>query len=334
MKNFKIMFYSTLMAGTMISISASSWLGMWLGLEINLLSIIPLMITKKTILSNESALKYFITQAIASTIILFSALLFMNKIMSNYDINQPLSMMIMDSALLIKMGAAPFHFWFPEVMEGLQWMNCLIMLTWQKIAPMIILMYNMTNMVMIALVIITSMAISGIMGLNQTSLRKILTYSSINHIGWMLSSMMFVQKIWMIYFTTYTLITINLVLMFSLTNAFSIKQMFTSMTSSNMKILFSLNFFSLGGLPPFLGFFPKWLTIQTLIENNMLILTFIMTIMTLLTLYFYMRIAFTAMLLVKNENNWNLNLKMKTPSSLNLMILNFITIAGLIIFTP
>nr|WMQ76585.1 NADH dehydrogenase subunit 2 [Hydora sp.] len=334
-KMYKIMFSSSMIMGTIIAISSYSWMGMWLGLEINLLSIIPLLTSHKNLLSTESSLKYFVTQAMASTILLFSVIMMMTSMNSinNLEFSQ-FPMMILNSALLTKMGAAPFHFWFPEVMEGLSWMNCLIMLTWQKIAPMILLMYNIKMIYFMTMIILFSMMISGFMGLNQTSLRKIMAYSSINHIAWMISSMMFLETIWLYYFVIYSIISINIILIFNYSNIFSMKQLFASLNNNMpMKLFFIMNFLSLGGLPPFLGFFPKWMTIQVMVENEFLLLPFIMVMMTLVTLYFYMRITFSTMLMNMNELNWMISINLKKFKNSVIMGFNLITLISLILCT-
>nr|YP_009995493.1 NADH dehydrogenase subunit 2 [Ochthebius uniformis]QNP09948.1 NADH dehydrogenase subunit 2 [Ochthebius uniformis] len=325
---YKLLFYLSLMIGTLITISSYSWLGMWMGLEINLLSIIPLISNSKNMINNEASLKYFITQALASTILLFSVIMMSSN---NFEMWENKFDMILNSSLLTKMGAAPFHFWFPEVMEGINWMNCLLLLTWQKIAPFILIMHNNKNNVFMFIIILFSMLVSGIMGLNQTSMRKILAYSSINHIGWMLSSMMFMESIWILYFTTYSIISINLIFIFNKFNIYFMSQLFMNFNNNSMlKMFFIMNFLSLGGIPPFLGFLPKWLTIQTMIENNLFLLTLLMILMTLMTLYFYMRITFSTLMINMNELNFNMKI-----FNLNwiFMFFNFITLMGLLFLT-
>nr|ALO70566.1 NADH deshydrogenase subunit 2 [Eusphalerum torquatum] len=315
-----------LMMGTLISISSYSWMGMWIGLEINLLSILPLMTSYKNMMSSEATLKYFLTQAMASTILLFVVILFSMNSLMKININS-LLILIFNSSLLTKMGAAPFHFWFPEVIEGLSWMNSLIMLTWQKLAPMVIIMYNFKLSLFFMLIIIFCMLTSGIQGLNQISIRKILAYSSINHLGWMLSSMLFFESIWMIYFFIYTITSMNLVIIFYKNNIFYLKQLFNNLNNNLLiKLIFMFNFMSLGGLPPFLGFLPKWLTIQELITNNMYMLTFIMMVMTLMTLYFYIRIMFSTLILSMNEINFKLYLNL---NSIFIFFINLMSIMGL-----
>nr|YP_010373210.1 NADH dehydrogenase subunit 2 [Dicerca corrugata]UPI13484.1 NADH dehydrogenase subunit 2 [Dicerca corrugata] len=330
---YKIMFMMTLALGTLMAISSNSWLGMWMGLEINLLSMIPLMNNNKNLFSSEASLKYFITQALASAILLFSIIILMSQSnLMNNVINDPTLIMIMNSTLLTKMGAAPFHFWFPEVMEGLSWLNSLTLLTWQKIAPMVLLMYNAKLITFLSIIIIFCMMVSGVIGLNQTSLRKILAYSSINHIGWMIASMIFIQSIWTYYFSIYALINANIILVFKYFNTFYIKQLFTLMSYNNtLKLFFMLNFFSLGGLPPFLGFLPKWLTIQNMVQNNQLTLSFIMIVMTLITLYFYMRLTFSSILLNTTQMTTDF-MQLKTLNT-QILVFNFIMITALIYCT-
>nr|YP_010294897.1 NADH dehydrogenase subunit 2 [Oiceoptoma thoracicum]UMO90835.1 NADH dehydrogenase subunit 2 [Oiceoptoma thoracicum] len=307
-KFYKLLFFMTMIIGTLISISSNSWMGMWMGLEINLLSIIPLMNNNENALSVEASLKYFITQAIASTIILFSII--MMSLSFDVKFIESSFILMFNSALLTKMGSAPFHFWFPEVMEGLNWFNCLIMLTWQKIAPMVLITYNFNFPLFFSMIIIFGMLISGIMGLNQVSLRKILAYSSINHIAWMLASMFAIETTWMFYFLIYSIISINIILVFKILNIFYVSQIFMALKQKTLtKIFFVMNFLSLGGLPPFLGFFPKWITILGLVENKFYFLSFMMMILTLLTLFYYMRLIFSSLMMNTSELNFSLEIK-------------------------
>nr|AXS66091.1 NADH dehydrogenase subunit 2 [Megacyllene sp. KM-2017] len=328
-KIYKILFVNTLIIGTLISISSYSWFSMWMGLEINLLSMIPLMTDKNNIFSSESALKYFITQALASSTVLFSIIMMSNSNEFIPQNSENFLYMMMNSALLIKLGAAPFHSWFPEVMEGLNWMNCLIMLTWQKIAPMILIMYNMQMTLFFTTVIIASTIIGGLIGINQTSLRKIMAYSSINHIGWMIASM-YSFSIWSSYFLIYCLISFNIVMMFKINNLFWMSQVsWILKQSKSFKIMFMLNFLSLGGIPPFIGFFPKWITINSMVSKNFYFLSVILIIFTLVTLFLYLRITFSAMTINSEET---LIFKSKMNNFM-INLINLVSLLGLSICT-
>nr|APX39365.1 NADH dehydrogenase subunit 2 [Longitarsus atricillus] len=324
-----MLFFTSLILGTLISISSYNWFMMWIGLEINLLSIIPLFKSHKNNYPVEATLKYFITQALASTIILFTIIFSMNltEFLTNYNY---WLMMMMNSALLTKLGAAPFHYWFPEVMEGLNWLNSLLLLTWQKLAPMILLMYNLNMPLFMSMIIILSSTISGIYGINQTSLRKILSYSSINHIAWMLASMLSMKNIWLIYFSIYSIISINIIMIFYYLNIFFIPQLFLTLNQNKMiKLLFIFNFFSLGGLPPFLGFFPKWLVIYNLTENHFFTLSMILIVSTLITLFYYIRLTLPSLTLNYEESM----IYISNINKYKIIVLNVITLLSLIICT-
>nr|ALO77654.1 NADH deshydrogenase subunit 2 [Anaspis sp. ANA01] len=329
MKLYKIMFFSMMVMGTLISISAYSWMSMWMGLEINLLSIIPLISSTKNMYSTESAMKYFITQALASMILLFTVILMLSLTeFINPQMNSSM-MMMLNSALLTKLGAAPFHYWFPEVMEGLNWMNSLILLTWQKIAPFILLMNNELNYKFMFTIIICCLIVSTFMSFNQVSLRKIMTFSSINHVGWMISSILMSKTIWVIYFIIYSFITLNLISLFNKFKCYYLSQILTLMNNNKtLKINFMMNFMSLGGLPPFIGFFPKWLNINWLIMNNNFVLTTALIMMTLIMLYIYIRSMFTSIVIMHHEykiNNFNFKI--------NSFLMNFVSLTTLIFCT-
>nr|YP_009740888.1 NADH dehydrogenase subunit 2 [Emeiacris maculata]QID03902.1 NADH dehydrogenase subunit 2 [Emeiacris maculata] len=318
----KLLFLSTLMMGTILSISSNSWFGVWMGLEINLLSFIPMLANNKNMMMNESSIKYFIVQAMASTMLLFSILFIQMKYPMSWEMELIPPMMI-SSSLLLKIGAAPFHFWFPEVMGMSTWINCLTLMTWQKIAPMMVLSYCIQLSMFMFAITITSIIIGAWGGLNQTSLRQLLAYSSISHLGWMISSLMVSENVWEMYFTIYSLLSMILVLLFKQMNLFFINQIYSSTTMKpEIKFMMFLSLLSLGGLPPFLGFLPKWIVMQSLVENNMTIMMTIMVMLTMITLYYYMRISFSALILSYSENSWSMiNPSNKSSFILTMMVM-------------
>nr|YP_010411417.1 NADH dehydrogenase subunit 2 [Coraebus cloueti]URN73063.1 NADH dehydrogenase subunit 2 [Coraebus cloueti] len=328
---YKPFFLLILIFSTIFTISTNSWVSMWIGLEINLLSFIPMIMEKKNTRASEATIKYFIIQAMASAIILMMLLsnIVINSMTSDLITNPPMLVIIL-SALIMKMGAAPFHFWFPEVMEGISWINALMLLTWQKIAPMTMILYlNSTNWMMVSL--ISSIVVGSILGLNQTSLRKILAYSSINHMGWMMGAMMLTKSIWIIYLTFYCLMNTLLILQFKKFNLNHLNQlMVTSMNSNTSKWIFTLNFFSLGGIPPFIGFLPKWLTIQILVENKLIIPSLAMIVITLITLFYYLRIMLIPMTMKTTASKLLIKTLQKTPNKL-LMSTNMSIILSLVL---
>nr|AKN78897.1 NADH dehydrogenase subunit 2 [Chromatomyia horticola] len=326
--SFKIIFMLILMMGTLITVSSNSWLSAWMGLEINLLAFIPLMSDNK-LMSTECSIKYFLTQALASTVFLFATTFFILENYYSLSINLIYSKLLILSALLMKMGAAPFHFWFPNVMQGLSWMNSLILMTWQKIAPFLLTSYVLHKPTIIFCAI-ASAILGAVGGLNQTSLFKLMAYSSINNISWMLMSMLKSEFIWLSYFLFYCFLTFTLVLMFNMFNISHINQLTTfSMKSMTFKFIVFMNLLSLGGLPPFLGFAPKWLVIQSLTMNNQLITVMILIISSLITLFFYLRLCYTSFMLNHSEINWMMNIQYNKFTMNIYLLFSSISIMGL-----
>nr|DBA11252.1 TPA_asm: ND2 [Junonia vestina livia] len=325
----KMFFLFIVFFSTLISISANSWLGCWIGLEINLLSFIPLMSNPNNLLNSEASLKYFLTQSIASINFLFSILLNL-FLLKNFFMNNILSILI-NSSLLMKMGSIPFHFWFPNIMEGLSWFNCFILMTWQKISPMILLSYYM-NLKFLFLIMIFNVLIGTISSFNQTSLRKLMAFSSINNLGWMLSALSISENLWMLYFLLYSLFISIMCFLFYIINVFYINQLFNLNLNFSIKLSILINFLSLGGLPPFLGFFPKWMIINYLLYNNLFIISFIFTMSSLIMLFIYIRIIYSSFMFYSIKLKWY-KIFIKNNFMIFINISSFISLLGMIIST-
>nr|YP_009227719.1 NADH dehydrogenase subunit 2 [Tetraclita serrata]AHX97889.1 NADH dehydrogenase subunit 2 [Tetraclita serrata] len=313
-----------LILGTMISISSSSLFGMWMGLEINLMSFIPLVINlENNKKSSEAAIKYFLVQAIASSLVIFSSMFFF-IFSGNVFLLSP--NIIITLALCTKLGMAPFHFWFPEVLEGMNWINSLLLLTWQKISPLIILsiLFHAKSLLILALMSAVTGAVSGF---NQTSMRKILAFSSISHLGWIGSMMFFNSGFWLVYFILYCLTSFILCFSFWFLNLNYFSQL--SMTQNmNEKMIIFVNLLSLGGLPPLLGFLPKWIAIMTLKSSFPLLIVLISS--SLITLYFYTRLCFSTFTLYLQSMTWF----QKNKSKKNLSMLGIFTLLSLLGIVP
>lgn len=324
------MFFLFIIIGTLIAISSSSWFRIWIGLEINLLSFIPLIIRSKNLFSSESSLKYFLTQALASSIFLFSILLL--YLFVNFKFNLiHYNFTLISSTIILKRGTAPFHFWFPRVIEGLRWYSRLLIITWQKIAPIIILSYCL-SLNLIIFIILASIIFGRLGGINQTSLRKLIAFSSINHLGWIIAGIINNENLWFLYFLFYCFLNLRIVFLFESFKLFNINQTFKIFNSNKfINISLFILLLSLGGLPPFLGFLPKWLIIELIIKNNIFVILAFILVITLITLYFYMRISYAALLLNHVNINWNFKINYLTKNFKPLIIINFISLTGLIL---
>nr|YP_009590304.1 NADH dehydrogenase subunit 2 [Alcidodes juglans]QBM10391.1 NADH dehydrogenase subunit 2 [Alcidodes juglans] len=301
----KPLFFMTMLLGSILAASTSSWLSMWVGLEMNLLSMIAFMKSYNSInnkYSTETLMKYFMTQVAASAILLIAIIVHTSSTPSNMELSMKSSIMI-DVMLMMKLGVAPMHFWFPEVMKGSTWEVAYVLMTWQKIAPMIVLVHTSHSPVFISIFIIFSSLITSLQGINQTCLRKIMAYSSINHVSWMVATMINSMTIWYYYFVIYSLINLNIIMILKNHNVFDMNQLSALFNfNKKMKYLFMLNFLSLGGLPPFLGFLPKWLSVSFMVTNNHYVLVTALIIFTLISLYFYIRVSFSSYTIKSEES--------------------------------
>nr|NP_068642.1 NADH dehydrogenase subunit 2 [Triatoma dimidiata]AAG31608.1 NADH dehydrogenase subunit 2 [Triatoma dimidiata] len=320
LNNSMILFLTTMVLGTSIVISSETWLGMWMGLEMNLISFIPILYKSKNMSSSESCMIYFLIQSLGSMLMLISVLLnssiMISPIMGEEFINMALLL-----SMMIKLGVPPFHFWFPEILEKMSWTSCAILMTWQKIAPLCVMSYIVNNSIL-PIVITLTVIVGAIGGLNQTSLRKILGYSSINHMGWMIACMKFNNEFWMKYLMIYSIIVLMMTTLFNSYSSFFINQVINSSPSFMEKSLIIILFLSLGGLPPFIGFLPKWLVIQSMISSNSVTIMFIMIMSSLITLFYYLRLISSTLLIYSTSIKWNMNLKMNPNLTLLMITIN------------
>nr|YP_011031332.1 NADH dehydrogenase subunit 2 [Epidaus famulus]WQT73249.1 NADH dehydrogenase subunit 2 [Epidaus famulus] len=318
----KIMFFSIMVMGTVLTMSAESWLGMWMGLELNMISFIPLIYKEKMNSTYESCMIYFLIQSMGSILMLISVLMNSFSVISPY-VGMDLFSMVMIISMLLKMGAPPFHFWFPEIMEKMSWAVCVVLMTWQKLAPMYILscVINMNDFfisIMIPIMVMTG----SIGGLNQTSTRKIMSYSSMDHMGWMIACIKFNNSLWLFYFFIYSLILMSIILTFWYYSTYYINQYSNKSLNFMEKFMIIVSFMSLGGLPPFLGFIPKFIVIQLTISHHSYMLSMILVTTTLITLFYYLRLISSILLINNSSMKWNIPVSMNNMSMTVIITIN------------
>nr|YP_009123051.1 NADH dehydrogenase subunit 2 [Faxonius limosus]AJK90935.1 NADH dehydrogenase subunit 2 [Faxonius limosus] len=315
---FSMLFFFTLILGLVLCVSSDSWFGAWVGLELNLLSFIPLISSSSNRYSSESILKYFLVQVLASIMIIFSSLFIL--MMVNLK-------MVFSLSLMLKLGAAPFHFWFPQVMEGLNWIQVLILMTFQKVGPMILLsylVYDKWSLIMIFTSAVVSAVVGATGGLNQLYLRKIMAFSSINHMSWMFFAMILSEYCWLLYFSIYCLLSFLVVVNFYLQQAYHFSHLINSSFPLIPKIMSMMSLFSLGGLPPFLGFIPKWFIIQEMITSNYFYPLMVLLMCSLVTLYFYIRLSISFLTLMFPFSSWILKDYEGEVVMNGMMVMNFL----------
>nr|AKH60232.1 NADH dehydrogenase subunit 2 [Liolaemus tehuelche] len=310
---------SSLATGTIITASSFHWMFAWLGLELNTLAVIPMITKQHHPRATEAATKYFLTQAAASAIILFSSTINAWQT-GTWDITQlstPISSILLTMALAMKLGLAPAHFWLTEVMQGTTTETAMIIATWQKLAPMAIIFMTMNNLSPTILLTMgmLSAIIGGWGGLNQTQLRKMMAYSSIAHLGWMAAISTMMTNILAINLIIYLLMTTAMFLMLIMTKSKTIQDLSLSWSMSPTIASFTtLTLLSLGGLPPLTGFIPKWLIIEELTLQSLTPMATTLAMSALLSLYFYLRLTYTTTLTMSpnstmTKHKWRFNMK-------------------------
>nr|AIU39993.1 NADH dehydrogenase subunit 2 [Anolis dissimilis] len=288
---------SSLTTGTILTMSSYHWLLAWLGLEINTLAIIPVISMQHSPRSTEAATKYFLTQAAASAMIMMSSMT--NAwLMGTWNITQMTSYtanIMLTIALTMKLGLAPLHFWLPEVLQGASMMTAIIITTWQKLAPMSLILMTINNLPPKILIIMGLMSamIGGWGGLNQTQTRKIMAYSSIAHLGWMMVIAPIMTNILIMNLLTYLMMTTTMFWSLMMTKSKTIQNMTTTWTTSpTLTIISLITLLSLGGLPPLTGFLPKWLILEELTTQTLTTIAILMALSSLLSLFFYLRLGY------------------------------------------
>nr|AIM45280.1 NADH dehydrogenase subunit 2 [Hylophilus aurantiifrons] len=313
----KLVFMFSLLLGTTLTISSNHWIMAWAGLEINTLSILPLISKSHHPRAIEAATKYFLVQAAASTLVLFSG-------MTNawhtgqWDITQlthPMSCMILTAALSMKLGLVPFHFWFPEVLQGSSLTTGLILSTIMKLPPIALLFMtsHSLNPTLLTTMAIMSVALGGWMGLNQTQIRKIMAFSSISHLGWMSIIIIYNPKLTLLNFYLYILMTTTVFLTFNSIKTLKLSTLMTTWAKTpSLSMMLLLVLMSLAGLPPLTGFLPKWLIIQELTKQHMAPAATAISMLSLLGLFFYLRLAYCATITLpphttNHVKQWHIN---------------------------
>nr|YP_010713494.1 NADH dehydrogenase subunit 2 [Barbronia yunnanensis]WDA96195.1 NADH dehydrogenase subunit 2 [Barbronia yunnanensis] len=313
-----------LILSTLMAVSSSNWLCLWISMELNMFSFIPIMLNSKTNLECEAAVKYFINQAFASALMIISSFLMWNKMNPFMLVIAPL----LTLSILLKLGSSPCYMWFPSVMKAMSWAQSTILATWQKIAPMMIIFFNIKPLqIFMFAVVLMNIFIGGWLGMNQNNMRSLMAYSSIAHMGWMMAPYSINMNVTAtLYFFLYLLITLPIFIMMTYysmntpSNSNSLMKLPTFIQMS-----FMLMILSIAGLPPLSGFFPKLVVLFSMIQySNIILLS--MLLLSLMSLYFYLNIAFSV--LVNSKQTYSMN-----PNHNSNSILTYSTLST-IMLTP
>nr|APQ41686.1 NADH dehydrogenase subunit 2 [Cyrtodactylus srilekhae] len=312
---------TSLAASTIITMSSNHWLLAWLGLELNTLSILPIIMKPHHPRAAEATTKYFLVQAAAATTILLAGTTTTWQTGSwSITHSGPTATLLITAAIMLKLGAAPTHLWYPQVLQGTTMGTALAISTWQKIAPLTLLymMHNHLDHTAMLAVGITSAVVGGWAGLNQTQTRMIMAFSSIAHVGWLITAMTISPNLTTLTMMMYVLTTMATFLPLTTTATKTIADMGTTWPLSPPTLAMTMvALMSLGGLPPMGGFMPKWLILKELSTAGLMMLSTTLLLATLPSLFFYVRLAYLAMLTTPpttttTEYKWRFKLNQPT----------------------
>nr|ADF59384.1 NADH dehydrogenase subunit 2 [Cyrtodactylus philippinicus]ADF59385.1 NADH dehydrogenase subunit 2 [Cyrtodactylus philippinicus] len=304
---------TSLLTSTVITMSSNHWLLAWFGLELNTLSILPMIMKSHHPRATEAATKYFLIQVTAAAMILLAG------ITNAWQTGQwtithtaPTTTLLTTMAIMLKLGAAPLYMWYPHVLLGTTTNIALVISTWQKIAPLTLLYmtHNHLNPTTMLLLGLLSTLTGGWAGLNQTQIRTIMAFSSIAHMGWLITAIAISPTLTTLTMLLYTLMTLATFMPLATTKTTTdIGTMWplspTALTTTMITLM------SLGGLPPLTGFMPKWLILKELSSMGLPLIATALLMSSLLSLYFYIRLAYLTMLTTpptttNTEHKWRL----------------------------
>uniref|UniRef100_UPI00315DF6BE NADH dehydrogenase subunit 2 n=1 Tax=Ceratozetella imperatoria TaxID=3127034 RepID=UPI00315DF6BE len=271
-----------IMLSSAMCLSSNSWVSIWFLLEVNTLSFCVYMKSfvpslKKNATTNS--ISYFIIQSVASSILIFSALYSKMELGKNST-----CLAIMAMSLMIKMAAVPFHTWFINIVKKSNWKANVIVMTWQKLAPTFLVIYQMK--ILVLPFILMSSFVGCLSQMNKVTLKEIMAFSSVFNISWSILSILCNMKLFILFMTVYWM---SVLMSMSLIFLAKSKSMSTQPTEKIEKWILFTVMINLAGVPPLAGFVSKWLVLLESITMKVVILTSILLVISSMNLYIYMR---------------------------------------------
>jgi len=269
----------------------------WVRLEINILRFLPIISSRNTSLL-ENPIKYFLIQAWGSAAFLSGNFFFFML--------PGISSSVASLAMLLKLGAAPFHFWFISILNTCDLWVLFLISTLQKIIPITIFSWFRNSRLIVTIIILSGLTV--ILSMPGTvRINKVLGLSSIGNLTWMISSCILSLKLLIIFIAVYYRVILGVVLLFRCVSLV----VFTQISELPLikKIIITFMFISLGGLPPFLGFFRKILVIKNLSLWFNYTLPLVLSLVSVAMLYYYLS---RLIVLITFPSNLKLNQKSNT----------------------
>ena len=309
--------------GMMVLISAQNLLTIYLGLELLSLSLYALVaLQRDSSTASESAMKYFVLGAIASGMLLYgmsmiygvTGTLELAEITKQVDGLQDKLLLTFGLVFLIvgiafKLGAVPFHMWVPDVYHGAPTAVTLFIGTAPKIAAFAMMIRLLVDGMLVLhaqwqdiLIILSvlSMAVGNLIAIAQTNIKRMLAYSTISHVGFLMLGVLsgteqgFAAS--MFYTLTYVLMSLGgfgMIILLS-RQGFEADKLddFKGLNERSPWFAFMMLIlmFSMAGLPPFLGFWAKLSVLQEVIAADLVWLAVVAVLFSIVGAFYYIRI--------------------------------------------
>jgi len=271
---------------------------MWIILELNILRFLPIISLKERF-EIENSIKYFLIQSWASIIFLMR-FFFSNYLFTNMNI-------LIILRIFIKLGIIPFHRWFIRILKTSSIYILILLSSIQKLIPLIIInnIYMETNLLYIRIAL---MLIINILLLPRTiNLNKILSISSLNNLIWLLYRTIISIKLILIFIFIYIFLLTRLNIIYNYYN-FNI---FLQINRINFfdKVILTMIFISLGGIPPILGFLIKFIILKIIFLHENLFIIILIIFSSLILLYYYLsRIYYFLINMPRLKINFKINI--------------------------
>ena len=291
--------------GSLLLVSSVNWLSIYLALELQTLTLFILVAKKKnSVYSIEAGLKYFVLGAVSSGLFLFGCVL-LYGVSGETGIQGINSLLIGDVgkifitvSLLFKLSVAPFHMWAPDVYEGAPTITTALLAIMPKIGVFSVLVQVglVSNVVLFCGVL--SIIYGAVGALNQTKIKRLLAYSGIGHMGFLLfgvaiGSFESIQAS-LVYIVIYVIMSICVflvVLSFKLLRVLLIEVSSLSRENPIMAITLALTFLSIAGIPPLLGFLGKWLILLSGVLSGYYLTCMMIVVVTVIAGVYYVRVV-------------------------------------------
>lgn len=291
--------------GSLLLVSSVNWLSIYLALELQTLTLFILVAKKKdSAYSTEAGLKYFVLGAISSGLFLFGCTL-LYGVSGETSIQGINSVLVGDvgkicitAALLFKLSAVPFHMWAPDVYEGVPTITTALLAIMPKIAVFSVLAQVglVSNVVLFCGVL--SIIYGAIGALNQTKIKRLLAYSGIGHMGFLLfgvatGSFESVQAsfVYIIIYTIMSICAFSVFLSLKLIRALIIEVSGLSRENFVMSLTLALTFLSIAGVPPLAGFLGKWLILLSGVSSGYYLICMAIVVASVIAGVYYVRVV-------------------------------------------